>query len=105
MKKKTVFSYIFPKIEYGISGPQGDLQQWNLSWSFTFNILVHQEGSVENQRFVIRFQLSNSNMSKIDLMINGIKTFNSDLNFSFEKLMVVVYLRLLLICIILFIMF
>ena len=46
MKKKTVFSYIFPKIEYGISGPQGDLQQWNLSWSFTFNILVNQEGGV-----------------------------------------------------------
>ena len=48
--KKTVFlkngqSDILPKIKYGISGPQGDLLHWYLSRSFTFNILVHQEGS------------------------------------------------------------
>ena len=44
--KKTVFlkncqSYVLPKIKYDISGPQGDLLHWNLSWSFTSNILVH----------------------------------------------------------------
>ena len=48
--KRTVFikncqSDILPKIKFGISGPQGGLLHWNLSWSITFNILVHQEGS------------------------------------------------------------
>ena len=47
--KKAVFlknclSHNLPKIKYGISEPHGDLLQWNLTWAFTFNILVHQEG-------------------------------------------------------------
>ena len=42
---KNGLSDILPKIKYGISGPQEDLLHWNLSWSFNFNILVHQEGS------------------------------------------------------------
>ena len=43
---KTGQSHNLPKIKYGISEPHGDLLQWNLSWAFTFNILVHQEGGV-----------------------------------------------------------
>ena len=42
---KNGLSDILPKIKYGISGPQGDLLHWNLSWSFTCNILVYHEGS------------------------------------------------------------
>ena len=47
--RKTVFlkngtSHNLTKIKYVISEPQEDVLQWNLSWAFTFDFLVYQEG-------------------------------------------------------------
>ena len=45
MKKSK--SHILPKIKYDIGEPHGDLLHWTLSWAFTLNISVHEEGSAE----------------------------------------------------------
>ena len=45
--KKTVFlNQFFPTNKSDISEPHVDLLHWNLSWAFTFNISVYEEGSV-----------------------------------------------------------
>ena len=43
-KIKNTPSHNLPKIKYVISEPHEDLLQWNLSWAFTFDFLVYQEG-------------------------------------------------------------
>ena len=55
--KKTVFlrngpSHNLPKIKYFISEPHEDLLLWNLSWAFTFDFLVNQEGG-DNDSYLI----------------------------------------------------
>ena len=55
--KKTDFlkngpSHNLPKIKYVISEPHEDLLQWNLSWAFTFDFLVNQEGG-DNDSYLI----------------------------------------------------
>ena len=68
----------FPTYISDISEPHGDLLHWNLSWAFTYNISVDEEGSAPEKYSIRRQQSRKESHIKIkDIYRNFILSLNN----------------------------